>query len=757
MNKFTKLFGTALILSLTSCAELMQPKLSMDTGTDSGSLSDFIIPPVKITKLNAPDQLFASQGQFKNQISLSWNAVENATSYIIERAVVKRDELGSDITAGVKALDETAFETKLSYTSKTTFEDTILIEAGAYNEEYNNVYIYRVAAENRKLKLQSDFSDYKAPSGAGIGWLLAPPKNVEAWKGKSISEIRITWTKNQDAAYYYIYRGKDVENMEKIDTVYGNQTEYVNQISSSNQGVEFYYKIEAVTNTYAVSAKSGEALGYALKEGAPTAPSTITVQGLGLSTDSLSVSWDSVTVAGAESVSYSVYRNSSEDSVYSLLKAGLTTNSFTDNTAKPSVVYYYYVQTVAVKNSDTLKSPFSETGADSETPARGFLLSPPAELEAVDSDIDKTTKVKIRWKPATGEEYLPDGKKFSYNVYYNASADGLFTSNCTYSDFAFAEGYYSCEVDKQPFYKITSVNTDNGKESNFSIVIAPMPDAPKNVYASKTEKIPEVWVSNENGVYPVKVTWEVPDADPVPYGYIVYRSTKLESGYRKISDDVITGTSFIDVGDNFATVKPGVLYFYKVVSVNSLEQGKKSNNPAAEELKTYGKVNLADSWGYGAITRDYWFRQYNKTVMHSQTKLTLMHKTPDTAKLGSETIKGDISGTLGYKAAIAGLGADITMPYQNYADYYVSDNSAYGIYFFLNGNTDTSSDMSGNGNMSGTVVVLGMYPAEAYYNTLQIKGGAAGGGGYGVLTKDLNGNTILEKELVDWKVGEEGR
>ena len=47
-----------------------------------------------------------------------------------------------------------------------------------------------------------------------------------------------------------------------------------------------------------------------------------------------------------------------------------------------------------------------------------------------------------------------------------------------------------------------------------------------------------------------------------------------------------------------------------------------------------------------------------------------------------------------------------------------------------------------------------MYPGEAVYNNLQIKSGAAGGGSYGVTTRDLNGKEI-NKADVDWQVGEE--
>ena len=175
-----------------------------------------------------------------------------------------------------------------------------------------------------------------------------------------------------------------------------------------------------------------------------------------------------------------------------------------------------------------------------------------------------------------------------------------------------------------------------------------------------------------------------------------------------------------------------------------------------------------------------------------------MHKASDLDKVGSETISGDISGSLSYKAAVVGLGAEITMHYENFADKFISDDSALGIKFVLQGNTDTTSNMSANGHMHETVqcyaklidvtdasavkeafgkltdgqraaisatgdrqYLCGMYPGKAVYDNLEIKGGAAGGGWYGVETYELDhtsgsaGTVVLAEDKVDWLVGEE--
>ncbi|MDE6773034.1 MAG: fibronectin type III domain-containing protein [Treponemataceae bacterium] len=245
---------------------------------------------------------------------------------------------------------------------------------------------------------------------------------------------------------------------------------------------------------------------------------------------------------------------------------------------------------------------------------------------------------------------------------------------------------------------------------------------------------------NKNGVYPVKITWIAPAGDDIKY--YIYRSKKTDGGFQKLTAKPIEETEYIDAN---TTAKPGEYYYYKVISLNSLNQGNKGNDPANDPAH--------NARGYGALTADQWFREYNKTTVKSQTKLTLMHKPNNLDKVGSETISGDISGTLGYTAKVQGLGARITMPYVDYADFYVTGTQE--VYFKLNGNTNTTSDMSANGSMDGTVVCTGMYPGNAGYDAIEIKGGGAGGGYYAVTTRDLGGNVIFSDAHVDWLVGEE--
>lgn len=734
------------VLLLSSCADWMQGKIPMDSDKLHGSLDEMLIPKEEVTELSAPGQLFVTQGTYPGTILISWKSVPGATSYRVERAVIKSDEAPESDEATEP--DESDYDVRnAAVYGATTYRDIILSNPTANNEEYSYRYAYRVMAENINEGMESPFTEYTDDC---VGWLMPAPQQVEAWKGKSESEIRVTWNAVPKAESYVVYRGESEKGlgMELLGSVYGNTTYFSDMVSSSEQGREFYYKVYAKIGAQ-LSAASSLAMGYSLKAGAPTPPERVWVEdGIGTNAKSITVKWDECSPASEGEITYSLYRTSSVDSVYTLVKSKIKMEEteYKDNPGKTNVYYYYYIQVVEVATNkvtgepDILKSAFSESGADSKEPAIGCLLSPPSAVEVDDSPTEG--KSKLRWTAAIGSER---GVAFQYIISYRETPNG---ESCPLMDKITGtdegNGWLSLEVDTKPYYSVATYNPKVSKQSADSVLAAPVPNAPQNVTASKTMP-PAKFTdkpANNNGVYSVLITWAAPANGIAPAGYDVYRSSNANSAFRKLTTTPITDLSYIDVND---TAKAGVYYYYKVISLNSLNQGRKGNDPANDPAH--------NARGYGALTADQWFREYNKTAVKSQTKLTLMHKPNNLDKVGSETINGDISGTLGYNAKVEGLGARITMPYTDYADFYVTGTQE--VYFRLNGNTNTTSNMSANGNMDGTVVCTGMYPGSAGYDAIEIKGGGAGGGYYAVTTRDLGGNVIFSDAHVDWLVGEE--
>ena len=117
---------------------------------------------------------------------------------------------------------------------------------------------------------------------------------------------------------------------------------------------------------------------------------------------------------------------------------------------------------------------------------------------------------------------------------------------------------------------------------------------------------------------------------------------------------------------------------------------------------------------------DYALTFFNK-LNDTQKKLTYLNKKNALEKVGTETVNGDISGTLFYDVKVKGMGAVVTIRYTNYCD----ENG-----WVYDGEIITHSNMAQNGNFSGTIKVSGDSPAEVTYDKLIMKKGKPAEGVY---------------------------
>lgn len=118
------------------------------------------------------------------------------------------------------------------------------------------------------------------------------------------------------------------------------------------------------------------------------------------------------------------------------------------------------------------------------------------------------------------------------------------------------------------------------------------------------------------------------------------------------------------------------------------------------------------------------FKKFNET----QKKLTYMNKPGSLEKMGTETVNGNISGSVFYDVKVKGLGALVTLRYTNYCD-------EEGWTF--DGEILTHSNMAQNGTFEGTIKVIGEAPGEITYDKVILKKGQPGDGNYLVSTPDF--------------------
>ncbi len=789
MKKFTmtRIAKTAALalsaLLFAGCADMFQDRVPMQPGTNGVTLAKMFESQETIENLDAPKQVFVTNGEYNDHIIVSWEKVNGARSYSLERAVSNIKEADGSW----KVPDEGAFEPlpHSTFIEGTSFTDTIIDNTPANvldytNEAYQCGYFYRVCAKNdiEKYGESAWYPDYYKTDEDGnpvpeserdpqaVGALLTPPSGLKASCGKYQDKIILNWNiASNSVSSYRIYRSRNIDGSggSQVATVYGNTASYPISVAADQKGVNYYFTIVSVGSSGSESVSSSVALGYALKPGAPGAVEKITItKGRGDSNGTISLEWDEVSGAAK----YRLYRYTSTDAT--LKQSGDDIPNTTGTISvddqlplKPNVFYYYQVQAISEIAGEEYAGAMSETGDDAEKVeniAEAYLVSPPqtVAVKKIQGDISGNIivfsaaigdKNSVYNSPATIKK--ADWNSYSYVVYGEDSAAGAFATPIAEFSSPAKSAEEGCYEEKVPVYKFYKVSVKKGtEESEKSAAIAPAPYAAKNLVVTKNASISGYTNNdanaNANGVHAIKIYWKAPDGG-ADGGYNIYRSTKPKSGFKKINESPITETSYIYKDEQ---AKAGNYYYYRVLSLNSLGQG----------------ANYTDTQiGYGALTTYQYVREYIKTTLNSQKKLTLMHKSGATDKLGSESSYGDISGSLSYNASIAGLGGRVIMHYDNYADYYIMGDKSLGVYFLLNGNTNTSASMDTNGTMDGTVTVQGMYPGSVVYDNIKIKGGAAGGGTYGV-TRNLSlykddgsmdaGKTENITVQADWTWGE---
>ena len=702
----------SLLILLASCADIFQDKIPMPQ--TNASLSDiFNRSGAEITQLGTPTQFYVAPHYSTSEIRMTWNAVRGAAYYMIERAIA---------APGEGEPDSGDYEPIERFEYRTFYVDKILTTPTLGSPEFQNEYFYRVSAFNTKQKYEE--SEPTEPLSA---MLFRAPANVTASGGTSEEIVEVKWDRLPGAVLYEIWRSDfpDGASSSRIGEARGNQTTWFNnRVSAAEQGKDFYYKIIAKNSFGNETLPTRPAYGYVRVSGAPYAPANVRLaagSGRGDSIEKIEIEWNAVDEAGAY---YAVYRYSENDSSLTRLTENTDQTSWTDTQGlRPGIYYYYKVQAIKDDVSGKpLKSQFSSPDPE------GFLLSSPDEVIAEKNSDDGT--VTVKWKPAKGGGLERLG--YAYNVYAGAATDGNFTiAEGSVSPATAADGYISSgrlSLSAGAFFTVSTVN--GAVESAQSAVVSPSPAAAIIQDASQYAFIAGE-AANSNGVYPVKITWKKPaSADENPAFYNIQRSTKTISGFAKINEielgangpwsDVYTYDSVSGVYtyiDRNEVARVGRKYFYRVLSLNQLKQGSFLSD---------------ERIGWGALTHTQYMLEYNKTMNSALKKLTYMWKSGSTDKLGTETKYGSIGGTIYYNARLDGLGAYIEIKLTSYADYYIENEQSNGVYFTLSGNSDTSANMSSNGNMKGTVTCTGMYPGSVSYDRIEIKGGAAGGGTYGI-------------------------
>lgn len=217
---------------------------------------------------------------------------------------------------------------------------------------------------------------------------------VKASNVASSGKIRLTWNAVDGADTYKVYRATSKNGTyTRMYTTSG--TSYVN--TKATAGTYYYYYVVAVSSDGTVSKKSnivGRTCDLARPE--------VTISNVA-SSGKIKITWDKVDGA----VKYQVYRATSKNGDYSLLKT-VSGTAFTNTSATAGKTYYYKVKAVAEKSA--ANSAFS--------PVKYRTCDLPRPVASV--SLNRSGDPVITWNKIQGAD--------DYEVYvYNASGKLLKT------------------------------------------------------------------------------------------------------------------------------------------------------------------------------------------------------------------------------------------------------------------------------------------------------------------------------------------
>ena len=345
---------------------------------------------------SAPTGLSAVGGS--GQIALTWTASAGATTYNIVRGTTSGGE-----TALVSGVAST------SYTDTTATSGTYYYEVKAVNSSGISTASAEVSA-----------------TATATGTAPAVPAGLSATAGNA--QVRLAWTSSTGATSYNVLRGNSAGSETVLTTGLASASYVDNAVGN---GTTYYYQIVAV-NGFGTSGRSNEVSATPAAPGvAPSAPAGLSATG---GTAQVTLAWS----ASSGAAGYNVLRGTSSGSE-TVLAAGISSASYTDNAVINGTTYYYEIAAV---------NGFGTSGNSNEaraTPtAAGAAPSAPTGLSAIGG----SAQVTLAWRASSSAN--------GYNVLRGTSSgsETVLTTGITsasYTDNAVTNG-------TRYYYEITAVN-----------------------------------------------------------------------------------------------------------------------------------------------------------------------------------------------------------------------------------------------------------------------------------------------------------
>lgn len=537
-----------------------------------------------------------------NSISVTWRGVAGAAEYAIYRSTSPNSGY-----------------TKIGNATTASYKDTSNITAGI-------TYYYKVAAaKGNYVGSMSSYSYAKT--------ILNAPTNVKVAK-RAYDTATVTWSAVPGATRYRIYRTTDQNG------TYA----YIGEAKTTSfekngiiPGVRHYYKVVALNSNNASMSNYSSAVNIKTSFDKPKGLKVVNTE-----YNNIKLTWTKSNGA----TSYDIYRSTKKSSGYKKI-ATSKTNSYTSNSLKTNITYYYKIK---AKNSYTTSSYSSVVKGKTG-------LSEPEDVEAVSASYNS---IKITWGKVTGAQ--------KYEIYRSTKKNSEYkkiktTKSRSYTNKSLTSGttYY---------YKIKAVRSKY--KSGYSDIVNCKAVTPA------TSKFKAESVDYNK----VKLTWnKVSGATK----FVIYRSTKENSGYKKIK--TIDDEKLLAYTDSGLTT--GTKYYYKIFTyTKNVKGGYKiasaipiTNAPTGFMADNISTTSIKLTWTEPEGASSYIIY---RSVTSNKTGFTQIGTTDDdkyidrNLKLGQtyyyklqgvrKGIKGKSTGVIGIKATIPGV-KNLTATGSSNADY----------------------------------------------------------------------------------------
>lgn len=306
-----------------------------------------------------------------NSAKITWNAVANATGYVLERKTAATD-FAQVATLGAGA---------------TSYEDTTNLVTG-------ETYYYRiVATAASKTNADQYVESEKNATGVAVKITPASPKLVSL-ESTSYNKLKLTWNTVNGATGYLVYQIMADGSYKQVKTVAqpaaGTQVNVT--MTKLQPGQKYCYTVKAYTlaaDSVTKIVSGCDATGLSAKA-KPATPAVTSVKATDY--NKITVKWKKVTKA----YGYYVYRKvaGDEDAAWKRIKKvryGSTT-SYVDTKAETGVKYIYSVKAYTKVNGKNVFSDLNKTEKDAKV-VRAVPQQPTIKLtqwgRSIDVDINK--------------------------------------------------------------------------------------------------------------------------------------------------------------------------------------------------------------------------------------------------------------------------------------------------------------------------------------------------------------------------------